>query len=82
MDHRRPDNGELLQADLVRAVIDRVHFRIHDLQIDVTNEGVVLHGRSETYYVKQLAQQAVLERGPFEQLENHIVVVDRPSPTL
>lgn len=82
MDHRRLDNGELLQADLVRAVIDRVHCLIRELRIDVCNECVVLHGRSDTYYAKQLAQQAVLERGPFEKLENHIVVADRPSATL
>jgi len=45
----------------------------------VTDNGVVLSGQSSTYYAKQLAQQAVLERGPFEKLDNRIVVVNGSS---
>ena len=48
--------------------------RIRDLAIEVGTDGVVLHGRSPSYYVKQLAQQGVWELLPGVGLRNAIVV--------
>jgi hypothetical protein len=38
----------------------RLAGRARDLQLVITNQGLVLRGRARTYYAKQLAQQVVL----------------------
>lgn len=79
-DRRNETTGfaEHLQGQLIRTVLERVQFGIRELAIEVGSDGIVIYGRTTTYYAKQLAQQAALELGPFERLENRIVV-DSPS---
>lgn len=56
-------------------VRDRLGGRIADFLLSAAAGGLVLHGRSRTYYTKQLAQQIVMEiaRQPIEanQIEVH-----------
>ena len=63
-----------LQAELERFVQDRTGRRVHDLAVEVCPEGVVIRGRTSTYYVKQLAQHGIREVLPDVSLENAIVV--------
>ena len=63
-----------LRQDLTRQVRERTGRRIRDLTIEVGTNGVVLRGRSPSYYVKQLAQQGVWELLPGVGLRNAIVV--------
>lgn len=62
-------NGELeprtvttdQMARLAESVRSRLAGRVQDLQLILRDDGLVLRGRTHTYYAKQLAQQAVLE---------------------
>ena len=63
-----------LQQDLARRVRERTGYRVRDLAIEFGSDGVVLHGRSPSYHVKQLAQQGVWELLPNVGLRNAIVV--------
>jgi hypothetical protein len=47
-------------AALEEHVRCRLAGRLRDLQLVVTDQGLVLRGHAPTYYAKQLAQQAVL----------------------
>jgi hypothetical protein len=67
-------NAVQLRQDLAQRVRERTGQRIRDLAIEVGTDGVVLHGRSPSYYVKQLAQQGVWELLPGIGLRNAIVV--------
>jgi hypothetical protein len=40
-------------------MIGRAH--VHDLQILVADDGIVIRGGASTYYAKQVAQQVVME---------------------
>jgi hypothetical protein len=44
-----------------RQIMGRTWGRIRDLAVRITPERVVVHGHASTYYVKQLAIQAVLD---------------------
>ena len=47
---------------------------VHDLRLIAQERGVVLRGRSRTYYGKQLAQQAIMQAAPMPLLANEIQV--------
>lgn len=61
---------EELEANLQRCLGGRVN----DFQLLLTPEGLILRGRAATYYAKQLAQQAVLEKTQHPILANEIEV--------
>ncbi len=63
-----------LRQNLIILVRERTGRRVRDLAIEFGTNGVVLHGRSPSYYVKQLAQQGVSEMLPGVGLRNAIVV--------
>jgi hypothetical protein len=63
-----------LRQDLARKVREWTGQRVRDLTIEVGTGGIVLRGRSPSYYVKQLAQQGVWELLPGVGLRNAIVV--------
>jgi len=66
------DNRDKQQLEsLVRA---RSYGRVHDLRVERHGAGLVLRGRTSTYYVKQLAQEAVLAAGGLPLLANEIEV--------
>ncbi len=52
----------------------RLGSRIHDLRLVFQQSGVVLHGRSETYHAKQIAQHAVMEFSRLPIVANEIEV--------
>jgi len=63
-----------LERVLERQIEQRTGRRLRRLRVDVTHERVVVHGFTLSYYVKQLALQAVLEslravKGPPVELD-------------
>lgn len=55
--------------------------RVRDLRVECCANGLILRGRVTSYYVKQLAQQAVLETGELALLANEIEVTsDAEAP--
>jgi hypothetical protein len=48
--------------------------RVRDLNLVVTDQGLVLRGHAHTYYAKQLAQQAVLAASSTPIVANEIEV--------
>jgi hypothetical protein len=48
--------------------------RVRDLNLMVTDQGLVLRGHAHTYYAKQLAQQAVLAASSTPIVANEIDV--------
>ena len=50
-----------LELDITRQIAQRTSGRVHQLQVKVTEDRVVLYGYTASYYVKQLALQAVLD---------------------
>jgi hypothetical protein len=66
--------SHLSQHDLERHIRARTGSRVRNLAVELCPEGIVLHGRANTYYVKQLAQHGVRDLLPQVRLENAIVV--------
>ncbi len=63
-----------LRNELESHILARTGRRIRNLAVELSPECVVLHGRSTSYYVKQLAQHGVQDLLPRIRLENAIVV--------
>jgi hypothetical protein len=61
---------EQVEAEIRRRLGDRVN----ELRVVVTEEGLVLHGRSRTYHAKQLAQHSANEISGLPILANEIRV--------
>lgn len=55
----------------------RLGGRVRDLHVNPLGKGLVLRGRARTYYVKQIAQHAVMEATDLPILANEIEVVHR-----
>lgn len=53
--------------------------RLRDIRITVHRDGVVLQGRASSYYVKQLAQHAVMTNVSLPIAVNEIEVVPQPA---
>lgn len=51
---------------------------VQDLHVVARAEGLILQGRSRTYYAKQLAQQELMRLTDQPILVNEIEVCDRP----
>lgn len=68
------DANEDQLAELERKIASRTAGRIRDLRVEAVDDLVILSGRTNTYYVKQLASQIALDDAPFE-LQNAIEVV-------
>lgn len=64
----------LLREELESRVLARTGRRIRNLDIELSPEGVVLHGETTTFHVKQLAQHGVREILPDVRLQNAIKV--------
>ena len=63
-----------LHTELERHVHRRTGRRVRDLSIELSPGHVVLRGRADSYYVKQLAQHGIRDLLPQVSLENAIVV--------
>jgi hypothetical protein len=66
-----------VQEELERRVHVRTGRRIRNLVVELDAERVVLRGLADSYYVKQLAQEGVLDLLPDACLHNAISV-NRP----
>jgi hypothetical protein len=65
-----------------RRVRLRTGRRVRDLAVEAEPGRVVLHGRPDSYDVKQLAQEGVREALPGLPLDNAITVGGPPDPLL
>ena len=63
-----------LEQKLIDCLVSQVGRGLHDLDIEVTDNSVILHGRAPSYYVKQLAQAAAMRMQHRSKLVNEIVV--------
>jgi hypothetical protein len=70
--HRRHDESLLQQLE--RYVHLRTGRRVRNLTVENHSERVVLRGLADSYYVKQMAQQGVLDLLPGVCLDNAIAV--------
>jgi len=61
-------------SELTRRIDNRTFRQVHDLHVLHESGRVVLRGRSESYYVKQLATHAVLDLMPDVIVDNSIDV--------
>lgn len=57
----------------------RLRGRLRDATISLQHDGVILRGRTNTYYVKQLAQHSVMKLVSVPIAANEIEVVPLPS---
>jgi hypothetical protein len=65
-----PDGATKVEA----RVKCRLSGRLRDFRLLIRGEGLILRGRTRTYYAKQLAQQAVMEVTAMPILANEIEV--------
>jgi hypothetical protein len=65
---------ENLTASIEREVQRQTGGAIRHLCVEINRYGVVMRGRCDTYYSKQLAQHAVMAIGSGQQLTNAIEV--------
>lgn len=63
-----------LHQELRTHVLARTGSRLQNLDIQLSKEGIRLHGQTATFYVKQLAQHSVREMLPDVRLQNDITV--------
>jgi hypothetical protein len=68
------DEAERLVASIERAVQQETGHGVRNLRVEVSSEGVLLSGRCETYYTKQLAQHAAMACPGGDAVTNHIEV--------
>ena len=64
---------------LVASVEGQLAGRVYDLRLLQRDHGLVLQGRTHSYYAKQLAQQIVMKATELPLLANDIEVL-RPVP--
>jgi hypothetical protein len=64
-----------LTGQIESHVQNRLAGRVSGFRVLVRNEGIVLQGQVRTYYTKQLAQHAVMDRTRIPILANEIEVV-------
>lgn len=69
---------DLTTANAVMELEARIQCRLNGrlcyFRLVVADQGVILRGRSQTYYVKQLAQHAVMDATELPVLANEIEV--------
>ncbi len=68
------EEAEALAASIERAVQCETGWGVVDLSVEVGPQGVLLRGRCDTYYTKQLAQHAAMRIPGGDRLVNSIEV--------
>jgi len=71
---RKKTEAEKFAERLARLVQRRTGGTIRQLQVEIKPEGIYLDGRCATFYLKQLAQEAVLAVTEDQKLFNQIEV--------
>jgi hypothetical protein len=69
------EEAEELAASIERAVQQETGHGVSDLRVVVHNDSVVLKGRCDSYYCKQLAQHVAMNLSRGERLVNGIEVM-------
>jgi hypothetical protein len=72
---------ELIENDLESLIQRRTGRQVSGLHLEMSPGHVVLRGRAQSFYVKQIAQHCVLESLPNTHLTNAIIVEARRSGT-
>ena len=52
---------EELERSIERQIVQRTWSRIHRLQVETVDGRILVHGRTSSYHVKQLALEGVLD---------------------
>ncbi|MBN2217452.1 MAG: BON domain-containing protein [Pirellulales bacterium] len=76
-DHPLPETlaeAERLAASIEQAVRRETSGGVRNLRVEIDDDGVRLEGHCETYYCKQLAQQAAMVISGDDRLTNQIEV--------
>lgn len=63
-----------LRLELETRIRARTGGRLRKLDIELSPDGIVLHGETNTFHVKQLAQHGIRDMLPNVQLRNDIIV--------
>ena len=66
-----------LEEELTRGILTRTDRRVRNLTVEILPDGVVLHGQTASWYVKQLAQHSVSILLPRVDVRNAISVDER-----
>lgn len=66
--------AEALAESIESAVQRETSRQVRDLSVEVTRDGVLLQGRCDTYYCKQLAQHAAMTTPGGDRVTNRIEV--------
>lgn len=56
-----PFGGTNLQQFAERLIVQRSWGRVHGLHVELLSDRLVVHGRTSTYYAKQLALEGAME---------------------
>lgn len=74
----RLDRGEASAIEQLEASIQsRLNGRVRDLRLVVCDHGLIMQGHATTYYVKQLAQHAVMSVTARLLVANEIEVLEQ-----
>lgn len=57
-----------------QVIRSNLSLRVHNFRLRALDEGLILEGRTKTYYGKQMVQHAVMDATDFPILANNIVV--------
>jgi hypothetical protein len=68
------EEAERLATSIERAIQHKTGYGVEHLTVEIRPEGILLQGRCETYYCKQLAQHAAMGMPCGDRLVNHIEV--------
>jgi hypothetical protein len=76
MSQELPSRRLLQDLTTTAAEIRRqLHGRIEGLELRLNEHRIVIEGRTDSYYVKQLAQHALMKRMPSSTLLHNAIVV-------
>lgn len=71
---RKGTEAERFAERLARLIHRRTNGAVRDLRVEIAPQGIALHGACPAYYLKQLAQEAVLAVIADQPLFNRIEV--------
>jgi hypothetical protein len=69
------EEAEELAASIERAVQQETGHGVRNLRVVIGNDSVVLNGRCDSYYCKQIAQHVAMSLSRGERLVNGIEVI-------
>lgn len=74
-----PVNSEFGRDELENYIRKRIGLSVRHFHLKPAGEGLILCGRTQSYYVKQLVQEAVMQRTTIPIISNEIQVNLLPS---